>query len=211
MDTDNFPDYVTICSDIELDSLEASSSSKTSSCQCFCCENSSLSCTSCSHSCNSETSDETQSSLSDSLEGSTKNEKKSFTEEMDNFSSLEPLQEFDNAFASYIEDENHLRKPFLVSEDDEDGLILFTDTEKSSEQSELTLGTSNSAMSPVSEDNSLQEPNSLEFDDIDGGLTSLKLVQQESPHSNMDFYYINDICSECQILSPGMYGNLNFN
>ena len=213
MDMDDIIKHVTKCSDIDPDSLKASDSSKISSHQCSCCENSSLSSTKCSHSsCYSETSYENQAYLSSTLEDSPRNVKNGFIENISNLSSLEALPEFDTAFASYIERENDLKNPYLIKHDDQDGLLLFPDTEISSEQSELTLGTSNSAVSILSEENSPPLLNNLEFEDIDGGLTSFKLVQQENnlieesrPHSNMDFYYINDICNDCQILSPGMY------
>ena len=102
----------------------------------------------------------------------------------------------------------------LIIEDDQEGFLLFPETEISSEPSELTLGTSNSAGSSVSEENSPQLLNSLEFESIDDdlpGLTSVRSVQQENhireelrPNLNMNFYHINNICDECPALSTGI-------
>ena len=201
MEDNDIKKHVTKCSDIDPDSLEASNSSKLSSCSC--CENSSLTSSSCSQcSCINEICEENSGS----------NELQITKEQLSNFSSLEPIIEFDTAFTQYIESEHNLETQDLMLKNCLDAFPLFADTAMSSEQSELTLGSSNSTDSDISDQSSAQLINSLEFEDIDAGLsglTSLALVNEEdkmeelTPTMNMDFYYINDICNECPKSSTG--------
>ena len=168
------------CRSLDPDSLEPSDSSKTSSCSC--CEDSK------SLSTNGENAYETQLT---SLE----------------VSSIEALQEFDSVFASYVESDCYSKSLPLLTQGIQDCILLFPDTEMSSE---LTLGTSNSE---TSEQLSNSPHQSFEFEEIDRELASLRPIQMEDdnvlrdtrPKLNMDFYYINDICNNCQILSPGKH------